>query len=122
MGIDAGRLRHVVDFEVREDEQDATTGGITTTWTAVFEDVRAAIEPLSVREAITAAKELSAVTARITVRFRPGMDAAHRIVHGVKCCANTVGEEIFNPQGFLRDRDSGIEYVTIPCSQGANEG
>jgi hypothetical protein len=40
----------------------------------------------------------------------------------VKCCANTVGEEIFNPQGFLRDKDSGIEYVTIPCSQGANEG
>jgi SPP1 family predicted phage head-tail adaptor len=114
MGIDAGRLRHVVDFEVREDEQDATTGGITTTWTS--------IEPLSVREVIAAAKDTPIVTARITVRHRAGMDAAQRIVHGTKCCVNTVGEEIFNPEGFLRDRDSGLEYVTIPCSQGANEG
>jgi SPP1 family predicted phage head-tail adaptor len=122
MGIDAGRLRHVVDFEVREDEQDATTGGITTTWSAIFTDVRAAIEPLSVREVIAAAKDTPIVTARITVRHRAGMDAAQRIVHGTKCCVNTVGEEIFNPEGFLRDRDSGLEYVTIPCSQGANEG
>lgn len=122
MGFDAGRLRHVVDFQKREDVQDETTGGITTTWSTVFSDVRAAIEPLSVREAIVAAKEQSSVTARITVRFRPGLDATQRIVHGTKCCGYYVGHEIFNPQGFLRDKDSGLEYVTVPCSQGANEG
>jgi SPP1 family predicted phage head-tail adaptor len=120
VGIDAGRLRHVVDFEVREDTQDATTGGITTTWASIFTDVRAAIEPLSVREVIAAAKDTPVVSARITVRHRAGMNAAQRIVH--TCCANTVGEEIYNPAGFLRDKDSGLEYVTIPCSQGANEG
>lgn len=122
MAFDAGRLRHVVDFEQRVDVQDATTGGITTTWEKVAINVRAAIEPLSAREAIAAAKEQSTVVARLTVRFRPGLAAAQRIVHGVLCCSTYVGEEIFNPEGFLRDKDSGLEYVTIPCSQGANEG
>lgn len=122
MGIDAGRLRHVVDIEVRSDEQDATEGGLTPTWAPLFTNVRAAIEPLSVREAVSAAAERSAVMARVTVRFRPGLEAAQRIVHGRNCCAATVGLEIFNPEGFLRDKDSGLEYVTIPCSQGTNEG
>lgn len=122
MGFDAGKLRHVVDFETRTDVQDATTGGITTTWAAIASNVRAAIEPLSAREAIAAAKEQSSVVARITVRMRPGLDAAQRIVHGVNCCSTYLGQEIFNPEGFLRDKDSGLEYVTIPCSQGANEG
>lgn len=122
MGFEAGRLRHVVDFEKRVDVQDDETGGVTTTWESVFTDVRAAIEPLSVREFLAASKEQSAVSARIIVRYRPGMDATQRIVHGTTCCANYVGQEIYNPQGFQRDKDSGLEYVTIPCSQGANEG
>ena len=45
MALDAGRLRHVVDIEARDEEQDATTGGVTTTWYPLFTDVRAAIEP-----------------------------------------------------------------------------
>lgn len=122
MGIDAGRLRHVVDIEVRSDAQDATEGGLTTTWTPLFTNVRAAIEPVSVREFIGAGKVESDVTARIVVRFRPGLDSAQRIVHGRNCCAATVGLEIFNPEGPLRDKDTGLEYVTFPCSQGVNEG
>lgn len=119
MALDAGKLRHVVDIEVRQDTQDATTGGITSTWAPLFEDVRAAIEPLSVREALAAAKEDSEVSARIVIRFRPGLDAAQRIVHGTKCCAAYLTEpEYWNPQGFLRDMETGLEYVTIPCSVG----
>lgn len=121
MPIEPGRLRHVVDFERRVDVQDPTTGGITPTWVPVFTAVRAAIDPLSVREAIAAAKEQSSVVARLTVRYRPGLDAAQRIVHGTKCCAYYVGREIFNPAGFLRDADSGLEYVTIPCSVSDDE-
>lgn len=120
MGFDAGRLRHVVDIQRRVDVQDEEEGGITTTWKTFYSDVRAAIEPLSVREAISASKETSAVTARVVIRFRPGLDAAQRIVH--KCCTSYMTQEIYNPQGFLRDLETGLEYVTIPCSQGANEG
>ena len=122
MGIDAGRLRHVVDIEARSDSQDATEGGLTTTWSTLFSNVRAAIEPVSVREFIGAGKVESDVTARIVVRFRPGLEAAQRIVHGRNCCSATVGIEVFNPAGFLRDKDTGLEYVTIPCSQGVNDG
>ncbi len=122
MALDAGKLRHVVDIEVREDTQDATSGGIDTAWVPLFTDVRCAIEPLSVREAIAANKEQSKVSARIVVRFRPGLDAAQRIVHGTKCCTSYMGAEYWNPEGFLRDNDTGLEYVTIPCSQGTNEG
>lgn len=119
MGFDAGRLRHVVDIEVRVDAQD-TSGAIESTWEPLFENVRAAIEPLSAREALAAAKEQSTVSARITVRYRPGMKAAQRIVHGTKCCAS-LGPEYWNPEGFLRDKDSGLEYVTIPCSVSDDE-
>lgn len=122
MPFDAGKLRHVVDIEARVDSQDEEEGGVTTTWKPVFTDVRAAIEPLSAREAIAAAKEQASVVARITIRYRPGLDPAQRIVHGKKCCAYYVGQEIYNPAGFLRDNDTGLEYVTIPCSMGANEG
>jgi len=117
VALDAGRLRHVVDIEARDEEQDATTGGVTTTWYPLFTDVRAAIVPLSVREALAAAKEEANVSARIVIRFRPGLDATQRIVHGTKCCSAYLSTpEYWNPQGFLRDMDTGLEYVTIPCS------
>jgi SPP1 family predicted phage head-tail adaptor len=122
VGFEAGRLRHVVDIEEKVDVQDETEGGVTTTWRPVFTNVRAAIEPLSAREFISASAEQAQVVARITVRYRPGLDAAQRIVHGTKCCSYFVGREIFNAAGLLRDKDTGLEYVTIPCSQGTNEG
>ena len=115
-GFDAGRLRHVVDIEKRVDTQDPVSGGVTSTWVPVFTDVRAAIEPLSVREAMAASRDESKVSARIVVRFRPGLQAAQRIVHGTKCCRSFIEPEYWNPEGFLRDKDSGLEYVTIPCS------
>lgn len=122
MGLDAGKLRHVVDFEVRDEEQDSDEGGITTTWSTIFTEVRASIEPVSVSSFVAAAAEQSKVVAKITVRHRAGMNAAQRIVHGRSCCAETLDVEYFNPEGFLRDKETGLEYVTIPCSQGTNEG
>jgi SPP1 family predicted phage head-tail adaptor len=121
-GFDPGRLRHVVDIERRVETQDPVSGGLTTSWQPIFENVRAAIEPLSVREAIAAGADQSKVSARIVIGFRPGLEAAQRIVHGTKCCSSYLQPEYWNPEGFLRDRDTGLEYVTIPCSQGVNEG
>ena len=113
MALDAGKLRHRVTIEKRVDVQDAETGGITPSWSALFTNVPAAIEPLSAREFLTADQLRSKIVARITLRYRPGMNAAQRIKHGTK---------IYNPEGFLVDMDSGVEYVTIPCSEGVNEG
>jgi head-tail adaptor len=51
--------------------------------------------------------------ARITFRrqtFLP--DASNRIVHG---------ERIYNIEGVLADKSSGLEYLTCPCSQGVSD-
>lgn len=111
--LEAGRLRHRVDIEQRADVQDATTGALTPAWTTVVADVPAAIEPLSVREFLGGQALQSQVTTRIVIRHRAGLDASMRIRHGAR---------IYNPQGFLADPDSGREYLTIPCSEGVNEG
>ena len=110
--MDAGKLRHRVDIEQRVDVQD-TSGDIETTWAPFASSVPAAVEPLSAREFVAAGAVQSKVIARITIRHRPGLDATMRIRHGAR---------IYNPEGFPADKDSGLNYLTIPCSEGVNEG
>lgn len=113
MSLKAGRLRHRVDIQSRSNVQDPVTGEITTTWVNTWTAVPAAVEPLSAREFIAAQAVQSMVTARITLRYRAGLDASMRIVHN---------GTIYNPAGFLADPDSGLEYLTIPVSTGVNNG
>lgn len=110
--MEAGKLRHRIDIEQRVDVQD-TSGDVETTWIPFASSVPAAIEPLSAREFVAAGSVQSKVIARITIRHRPGLDATMRIRHGAR---------IYNPEGFLADKDSGLDYLTIPCSEGVNEG
>lgn len=93
-------------------ELDPDTGIRTQKWKLVGV-VWAAIEPLSAREFIAAASTQSAITAKIIIRFRPDVDASMRIVHGSR---------VFNIAGVLPDLESGREYLTLPCSAGANDG
>lgn len=120
MSLAAGRLRHRVRIESYEYlldsngdvAQDEETGETSQAWALVAE-VWAAIEPLSAREFIAAQATQSQISARIVIRHRSDLNAAMRIVHGTK---------IYNPQGFLADKDVGVEYLTIPCTEGTNEG
>jgi len=109
----SGGLRHVVEIQSRTDVQDATTGEVTPTWATLYEEARAKIEPLSVNAFIQSQAEQSGIVANITIRYRSGLTANMRIVH------NGV---IYNPVGFLPDKKSGQEYLTVPCSLGVNEG
>lgn len=113
MSLSAGRLRHRISIQKQKNLQDPDTGELRTIWQDVATNVSAAIEPLSVREFIAAQQMQSAVTARITIRYRDGLTPGMRIVHGSR---------IYNPQGWLSDPDSGLEYLTAPCSQGVNDG
>ena len=115
MTIKAGRLRHRVAIQSKTNVQDPVTGEMVPTWTTVtgWESVPAAIEPLSAREFIAAQAVQSMVVARITLRYRAWLDASMRIVHN---------GTIYNIAGILADPDSGLEFVTLPCSQGVNEG
>ncbi len=113
MALAAGRLRHRVVIQTPERVQDSA-GYLETIWVNVAE-VWAAIEPLSVREFIASQQMQSAITARITIRYREGLTAQMRIVHSAR-------NRIYNPQGWLADPESGLEYLTAPCSEGVNDG
>jgi SPP1 family predicted phage head-tail adaptor len=112
-GLVAGRLRHRIQIEEPVRVQDPTTGEVMTAWRLLKTSVPAAIEFLSARELMAAQSLHSSITARITIRYRPGLTAQMRIVHkGI----------IYNPEAWLPDRDSGHDYLTAPVSAGLNEG
>lgn len=113
MALSAGRLRHRVRIERPSYEQDPVTGEMILSWELVAEKVPAAIEPSSVREFISAQAMQSSVTARIVIRRRPGIDATMRIVHR---------GQVYNIHGVLADPESGLEYLTLPCSEGVSDG
>ncbi len=125
MSIEAGCLRHRIRIE-RKDYlydsnglpiQDPETGETPQHWTE-FKTVWADIQPLSAREFIQSAAIQSQITARIVIRHLDGLDASMRLVHLRKGRTSV----IYNPAGFLADKESGLEYLTIPVSQGVNEG
>lgn len=111
MTLAAGRLNKRVTVQQQVTTTD-TEGLSDTNWADVA-TVSAAIEPLSVRELLTAQQIQSNVSVRITVRWRPGWSAPMRIVHG---------PTIYNIAGVLPDAQSGVEYVTLPASTGLNSG
>lgn len=113
MSLSAGRLRHRIDIQQRAHVQDPVTGEMVPGWANVWTAVPASIEPLSAREFIAAQATQSQVVARITLRYREGLDASMRIVHK---------GAIYNIAGLLPDKSSGLEYFTIPVSSGANQG
>lgn len=109
----AGILRHRVDIQNLQVMQDAETGETMRTWKTVWPAVPASVEPLSAREFIAAQATQSQIVARVVIRWRDGLDASMRILHG---------EKIYNPAGFLADKNSGRDYLTIPCTEGTNDG
>lgn len=115
MALKAGRLRHRVAIQAKVQTQDPVSGEMKESWQTVsgWESVPCSIEPLSAREFIAAQANQSEIVARIIMRQRDGMLPTMRIVHKTK---------IYNPAGFLADPDSGLEYVTVPVTQGVNEG
>lgn len=111
MSLEAGRLRHRVSIQRVSYVQDATTGAMVETWAEIAK-VWAAVEPLSAREFVQSAAGQSEVTARITIRTRDIL-ATDRIIHrGI----------VYNIRGVLADKDSGLEYITLPVGTGVNEG
>lgn len=112
MAIEAGKLRHRITIQAPGLVQDSTTGEIRTEWTDVA-TVWAEITDLSVKEYLAAQSAQSEVSTRVRIRFREGVNATMRIIHR---------GDIYNIHGVQRDPDSGIEWLTLPCSRGVNDG
>lgn len=111
MSTIAYKLRHRVTLQRYEQTRDEM-GGVVETWADVA-TVWASIEPLSAREFIAAQSAQSQVSARIVIRYREGITAAMRILHNGR---------VYNIEGVLPDPRSGREYLTLPCSEGVNDG
>ena len=76
----AGVLNQQVRLEVQTTVQD-DYGQPLNEWLPVA-TLWAAVEPLQGREYIAASMLTSAVEARIRLRYRPGVTAAMRVIHG----------------------------------------
>lgn len=117
MSLPAGKLRHRVKLERPTYSQNTTTGEMTPTWTDEG-TVSATIEPSSAREFIAAQVTQSQIDTRITIRYRDDVAANWRATHIV----NGSPGKIYNIYGALPDKESGREYLTLPCSSGVNSG
>ncbi len=109
--VATGRLRHWVRIEQFVSSR-GSDGVLIEGWELVAE-TWASIEPLSAREFVAASATQSKVTARITIRYRDGIEPTMRIVHR---------GNLYNIEGVLADKDSGLEYLTLPVSEGVSEG
>ena len=107
-----GKLRHRITLQRPGLSQDPQTGEMIPGWQDVA-PAWASIEPLSAREFIAAQAVQSDVSVRITVRYRPDITAAMRLLHGGKT---------YNITGVLADKGSGREYLTLPCSELPHDG
>ena len=85
-----------------------TNGDVTTEWQTIARPW-AAIEPLSARDFISAQAQQSEVRGRITIRRRENINASMRILH------RGLAYQIL---GVLNDPESGLEYQTLPVSEG----
>ena len=114
--LKAGRLRHRVNFEAQRRQQDSE-GDIRTVWAALFASVPAAVEPLTAKDYTAAHSPQSEATVKIVVRYRDGLAPTQRIVQTKR------GKKlIYNPTRPIPDKDSGLEFVTIYCTEGVNDG
>lgn len=75
----AGQLDQRVTLEQRDDGQDEY-GQPIESWTS-FASVWACVEPLQGREFIAAHAAVSEVTARVRIRYLPGVTPAMRVLH-----------------------------------------
>ncbi|HGO5439938.1 phage head closure protein [Klebsiella oxytoca] len=110
--MQAGKLRHRVTLQEPVKEQNPTTGAVINIWRDVA-TIWAEISPLSAREFIAAQASQGEITTRITIRYRADVTRKHRILYR---------DGIYNIEGVLPDLRSGKEYLTLPCSEGVNDG
>lgn len=110
--MQAGKLRHRVTLQEPVKVQNPATGAVINTWRDVA-TIWAEVYPLSAREFIAAQTSQGEITTRITIRYREDVTRKHRILYR---------GGIYNIEGVLPDPRSGREYLTLPCSEGADDG
>lgn len=86
--MDIGQLRHPVEIQAFTKRQDPNTGLISQEWATIGQEW-ASIVGVSGREFIAASAEQSETTYRVTLRYRPDLDASMHlesdgVTYGIK--------------------------------------
>ena len=120
-GLAAGRLRHRIAIKQQVIVTNSN-GDQEKDWEAVNSAAAdgkfwAAIEPLSSRELLAAEKLNSEVTCKIVMRYDSRIVASMRAEH-----SDGTTTTIYNLSAPIRDPDSGLEWMTIPCSALLTDG
>jgi len=110
--MEAGKLRHRITIKTPVNIQDEVTGAVKVEWETLATNVPASIEPFSVSKFVSAQQMQSSVSVQIVIRWRSTLQQNMRIEHK---------GEIYDVIGFLPDKNSNREYVTLPCRVGVNE-
>lgn len=106
--LPAGDLVHRVELQREVETQDPDTGEMTRDW-QTYGAAWARVAPISVRNFIAAAADQSEVRAQITIRHRDDVQAEDRVLHRGLA---------YRVLGVLPDPESGLEYITLPVSEG----
>ena len=107
-GIKSRKLRHRVEVQQYQETQDPNTGAMVREWVK-YGDRWADYVANSVREFIAAASQDSQVSGRFVLRHDAGIDATMRILHRGKT---------YDILGVMPNPESGLEYMTLPVSEG----
>ncbi|MBN5310471.1 phage head closure protein [Serratia marcescens] len=110
--MQAGKLHHRITLQKPVKVQNPETGSVENIWQNLAQ-LWAEVSPLSAREFVAAQAMQNSVTTRITIRYRQDIEPKYRILFRGK---------IFNIEGILSDPESGLEYLTLPCSEGVDDG
>jgi SPP1 family predicted phage head-tail adaptor len=110
--MEAGRLRHRITIDELIVDINSDGAQVEQWWTA-HRMVPAEISPLSGRELIAAQAVQSKVSTRIVIRYRPGIMPSMRVAHR---------GTVYNVQAVICDPASGIEWITLLCTSGVDDG
>lgn len=106
------RLRHRVDIELKDQTQDPVTGEVTYDWVTFLANVPAEVLTGAGNEKNVSGSKYADTTARINMRWFPGLLPTMRIVWE--------GRE-FDILGIETDRTDRREY-RLKCQDGLNDG
>lgn len=109
--MQAGKLRHRIALQRADLIQDPHSGEMVKQWRTV-DNVWAEVVPLSAREYLAARATQSETEARVIIRYRADVDSRMRLIHR---------GEVYAIDGVLADKGSGIQYLTLLVSKGAQD-
>lgn len=102
----AGRLRHIVSIESVSVSQDSY-GSPTKTWTTLYRNVSASIEPLSGKDLFAAQQVNPEISTKIRMRYLSGITSAHRVKYGARVF------EIASPPINFQERNIELQLMCV---------